>query len=55
MDEYKPMLFFCPHGPADLPADFWTNGNKYRHPCQIDDHWFAAQRSWMRDPPQPRP
>ncbi len=54
MDEYKPMLFFCPHGVADLPADFWTNDRKYLHPYRIDDHWFAARRSWMSDPP-PRP
>ena len=55
LNDFNPILLYCPHGPADLPADFWTNSNKYRHPYQIDDHWFAARRSWQTDPPPPHP
>ena len=55
LNDFNPILLYCRHGPADLPDDFWTNGNKYRHPYQIDDHWFAARRSWQTDPPPPRP
>ena len=55
LDDFNPILLYCPNGVADLPADFWTNDRKYLHPYQIDDHWFAAKRSWMSDPPPPRP
>lgn len=55
LGDFNPVLVYCPRGPPDLPADFWTNARKYLHPYQIDDHWFAALRSWMSDPPPPRP
>ena len=32
------VLYYCPHGEADLPEDFFKKSYKRSHPMQIDEH-----------------
>jgi len=37
------VIYYCPNGEADLPADFFkTPSSKWYHTMKIDDHWFTA-------------